>query len=115
MMISNIAAGTIAIRYNAQGPCLPIVTACATGTHSIGEAFRSIKHGYADAIIAGGTEASISPLSVAGFTNLTALTTVNDPARASIPFDKNRSGFVMGEERRRSGPGRTGIGPETRR
>ncbi|WP_373484038.1 beta-ketoacyl-ACP synthase II [Acetobacterium sp.] len=97
MMISNIAAGTIAIRYNAQGPCLPIVTACATGTHSIGEAFRSIKHGYADAIIAGGTEASISPLSVAGFTNLTALTTVNDPARASIPFDKNRSGFVMGE------------------
>ena len=97
MMISNIAAGTIAIRYNAQGPCLPIVTACATGTHSIGEAFRSIKHGYADAIIAGGTEASISPLSVAGFTNLTALTTVNDPARASSPFDKNRSGFVMGE------------------
>lgn len=97
MMISNIAAGTIAIRYNAQGPCLPIVTACATGTHSIGEAFRSIKHGYADAIIAGGTEASISPLSVAGFTNLTALTTVNDPARASIPFDKNRSGFVMSE------------------
>ena len=97
MMISNIAAGTIAIRYNAQGPCLPIVTACATGTHSIGEAFRSIKHGYADAIIAGGTEASISSLSVAGFTNLTALTTVNDPARASIPFDKNRSGFVMGE------------------
>jgi 3-oxoacyl-[acyl-carrier-protein] synthase II (EC 2.3.1.41) len=97
MMISNIAAGTIAIRYNAQGPCLPIVTACATGTHSIGEAFRSIKHGYADAIIAGGTEASISPLSVAGFTNLTALTTVNDPTRASIPFDKNRSGFVMGE------------------
>ncbi|MEL7659838.1 beta-ketoacyl-ACP synthase II [Acetobacterium wieringae] len=97
MMISNIAAGTIAIRYNAQGPCLPIVTACATGTHSIGEAFRSIKHGYADAIIAGGTEASISPLSVAGFTNLTALTTINDPARASIPFDKNRSGFVMSE------------------
>ncbi|MDK2942282.1 MAG: 3-oxoacyl-[acyl-carrier-protein] synthase [Acetobacterium sp.] len=97
MMISNIAAGTIAIRYNAQGPCLPIVTACATGTHSIGEAFRSIKHGYADAIIAGGTEASISPLTVAGFTNLTALTTVNDPTRASIPFDKNRSGFVMGE------------------
>ncbi|WP_414731963.1 beta-ketoacyl-ACP synthase II [Acetobacterium carbinolicum] len=97
MMISNIAAGTIAIRYNALGPCLPIVTACATGTHSIGEAFRSIKHGYADAIIAGGTEASISPLSVAGFTNLTALTTINDPTRASIPFDKNRSGFVMGE------------------
>ncbi|MBU4539888.1 MAG: beta-ketoacyl-ACP synthase II [Firmicutes bacterium] len=97
MMISNIAAGTVAIRYNAQGPCLPIITACATGTHSIGEAYRNIKHGYADAIIAGGTEASISPLSVAGFTNLTALTTVNDPTRASIPFDKNRSGFVMSE------------------
>lgn len=97
MMISNIAAGTIAIRYNAQGPCLPIITACATGTHSIGEAYRTIKHGYADAIIAGGTEASIAPLSVAGFTNLTALTTVNDPTCASIPFDKNRSGFVMGE------------------
>ncbi|AFA48695.1 beta-ketoacyl-ACP synthase II [Acetobacterium woodii] len=97
MMISNIAAGSIAIRYNAQGPCLPIVTACATGTHSIGEAYRNIKHGYADVIIAGGTEASISPLSVAGFTNLTALTTVNDPAQASIPFDQRRSGFVMGE------------------
>jgi 3-oxoacyl-[acyl-carrier-protein] synthase II len=97
MMISNIAAGSVAIRFNAQGPCLPIVTACATGTHSIGEAFRNIKHGYADAIIAGGTEGSISPLSVAGFTNLTALTTVNDPAQASIPFDKRRSGFVMAE------------------
>lgn len=97
MMISNIAAGSVAIRFNAQGPCLPIVTACATGTHSIGEAFRNIKHGYADVIIAGGTEGSISPLSVAGFTNLTALTTVNDPTQASIPFDKRRSGFVMAE------------------
>ncbi|MGL4606975.1 MAG: beta-ketoacyl-ACP synthase II [Eubacteriaceae bacterium] len=97
MMISNIATGSIAIRYNAQGPSLPVVTACATSTNAIGEAFRSIKHGYADAIIAGGTEASITPLSIAGFTNCMALTTVNDPSNASIPFDKRRSGFVMGE------------------
>jgi len=97
MMISNIAAGSIAIRYNAQGPCLPVVTACATSTNAIGEAYRAIKHGYADAIIAGGTEASITPLSIAGFTNCLALTTVNDPTQASIPFDKRRSGFVMGE------------------
>ena len=97
MMISNIAAGTIAIRYNAQGPCLPVVTACATSTNAIGEAYRAIKHGYADAIIAGGTEASITPLSIAGFTNCMALTTVSDPTQASIPFDKRRSGFVMGE------------------
>jgi len=97
MMISNIAAGNIAIRYNAQGPCLPVVTACATSTNAIGEAYRAIKHGYADAIIAGGTEASITPLSIAGFTNCMALTTVNDPTQASIPFDKRRSGFVMGE------------------
>ncbi|MBC3889830.1 beta-ketoacyl-ACP synthase II [Acetobacterium paludosum] len=97
MMISNIAAGSIAIRYNAQGPCLPVVTACATSTNAIGEAYRAIKHGYADAIIAGGTEASITPLAIAGFTNCMALTTVNDPTQASIPFDKRRSGFVMGE------------------
>lgn len=97
MMISNIAAGNVAIKFNAQGPCLPVVTACATGTHSIGEAFRAIKHGYADAIIAGGTEASISPLAVAGFTNCMALTTRTDPAQSSIPFDLRRDGFVMGE------------------
>lgn len=97
MLISNIAAGTIAIKHNAQGPCLPVVTACATSTNAIGEAYRAIKHGYADAIMAGGTEASITPLSIAGFTNCMALTTVNDPQNASIPFDKNRSGFVMGE------------------
>jgi 3-oxoacyl-[acyl-carrier-protein] synthase II len=97
MLISNIAAGSVAIEYNAQGPCLPIVTACATGTHSIGEAFRSIKDGYSDAIIAGGTEGSISPLSIAGFTNCMALTTSTDPKQASIPFDKRRNGFVMGE------------------
>ena len=97
MMISNIAAGQVAIRFNAKGPCLPIVTACATGTHSIGEAFRSIAHGYADVILAGGTEASILPLSVAGFTSSMALSTRNDPLDSSIPFDKRRDGFVMGE------------------
>jgi 3-oxoacyl-[acyl-carrier-protein] synthase II len=97
MLISNIAAGSIAIRNNAQGPCLPVVTACATATHSIGEAYRTILHGYADAIIAGGTEGSINRLSIAGFTNCMALTTESDPLQASIPFDKRRSGFVMGE------------------
>ncbi|MDF2557213.1 MAG: fabF [Bacillales bacterium] len=97
MIISNIAAGTIAIRYNAQGPCLPVVTACATSSNAIGEAFRTIKHGYADAIIAGGAEASINQLSVAGFTNIMALSTKNDPADTSIPFDKRRDGFVIGE------------------
>lgn len=97
MMISNIAAGQVAIRFDAKGPCLPIVTACATGTHSIGEAFRSIAHGYADVILAGGTEASILPLAVAGFTSSMALSTRNDPLDSSIPFDKRRDGFVMGE------------------
>ena len=97
MMISNIAAGQVAIRFNAKGPCLPIVTACATGTHSIGEAFRSIAHGYADVILAGGTEASILPLAMAGFTSSMALSTRNDPLDSSIPFDKRRDGFVMGE------------------
>ncbi|HEY5556999.1 beta-ketoacyl-ACP synthase II [Acetobacterium sp.] len=97
MMISNIAAGTVAIRFNAQGPCVSVTTACATGTNSIGEAYRVIKHGYADAIIAGGTEGSITPLAVAGFTNCMALTTTTDPSQACIPFDKRRNGFVMGE------------------
>ena len=97
MMISNIAAGNIAIRFNAKGSCLCAVTACATGTNAIGEAFRSIKHGYADAIITGGSEAAVMPLSMAGFTNMTALSTATDPALASLPFDKRRSGFVMGE------------------
>ena len=97
MMISNIAAGQVAIRFNAKGPCLPIVTACATGTHSIGEAFRSIAHGYADVILAGGTEASVLPLAMAGFTSSMALSTRNDPLDSSIPFDKRRDGFVMGE------------------
>lgn len=97
MMIANIAAGHIAIRYNAQGPCIPIVTACATGTNSIGEAYRTIKHGYADAIITGGSEAAITPIGLAGFTNCLALTTTEDITAASIPFDRRRSGFVMGE------------------
>lgn len=97
MMIANMASGNVAIRFNAQGPSLPVVTACATSTHAIGEAYRAIKHGYADAIIAGGTEATIVPLAVAGFTNCMALTTRNLPAEASIPFDKRRDGFVMGE------------------
>jgi 3-oxoacyl-[acyl-carrier-protein] synthase II len=97
MMISNIAAGTIAIRNNAQGPCLSVVTACATSTHSIGEAFHAIKYGLADAIITGGAEATINPLAVAGFTNCMALSTKNIPEESSIPFDKRRDGFVMGE------------------
>ncbi len=96
-MISNIAAGNIAIRNNACGPCLPVVTACATSTHAIGEAFRAIKHGYADAIIAGGTEAAIIPLAIAGFANAKALSKAEDPQYASLPFNKNRGGFVMAE------------------
>ena len=97
MMISNMAAGTIAIQYNAQGPCLPTVTACATSTHAVGEAYRAIAHGYADAVVAGGTEATITPLAVAGFTTCMALSLEQDPLKASLPFDARRAGFVMGE------------------
>ncbi|MBB2182264.1 beta-ketoacyl-ACP synthase II [Lachnospiraceae bacterium MD1] len=97
MIITNMAAGNIAIKYGARGVCTNIVTACATGGHCIGEAFRSIKHGYSDIILAGGTESSITPLAVAGFSSLTALSTSKDPKRASIPFDKERDGFVIGE------------------
>lgn len=96
-MISNIAAGNIAIRNNACGPCLPVSTACATSTHTIGEAYRAIKHGYADAIIAGGAEAVIMPLAIAGFANAKALSRVEDPLRASLPFNAGRGGFVLGE------------------
>ena len=96
-MISNIAAGNIAIRNNACGPCLPVVTACATSTHAIGEAFRAIKHGYADAVIAGGSEAAIIPLAIAGFANAKALSKAEDPKYASLPFNKNRGGFVISE------------------
>ena len=97
MLIANIAGGNIAIKFNAQGSCLPITTACATSNNEIGEAYRAIKHGYLDAIIAGGSEAAISPIGVAGFGNMTALTPCPDPAEACCPFDKRRSGFVMGE------------------
>ncbi|MEE0912879.1 MAG: beta-ketoacyl-ACP synthase II [Paludibacteraceae bacterium] len=97
MLISNIAAGNIAISHKAEGPCLPVVTACATSTHAIGEAYRAIKHGYADAIIAGGSEAAITPLAVGGFMNSKALSKSTDPLRASLPFDAERGGFVMGE------------------
>ena len=97
MIISNMAAGNIAIKFGAKGMCTNVVTACATGTNCIGEAFHAIKNGLADIMIAGGTEASITPLSIAGFTQLTALTKSDDPKRASIPFDAERSGFVMGE------------------
>lgn len=96
-MISNIAAGNVAIRFNACGPCLPVVTACATSTHAIGEAFRAIKYGHADAIIAGGTEAAIMPLAIVGFANAKALSRAEDPKYASLPFNKNRGGFVMAE------------------
>ena len=97
MMISNIAAGNIAIKYNCKGPSLPVVTACATSTNAIGEAFRAIRFGYADAIIAGGSEASINPLAMGGFANCKALTEAADPNEASLPFDARRGGFVMGE------------------
>lgn len=97
MMIGNIATGNVAIRFKAKGVSLSVMSACATGTHSIGEAFHAIKDGYADAIIAGGTEAVIAPLTIAGFQNMKALSTKEDPETASRPFDKNRDGFVMGE------------------
>ena len=96
-MISNIAAGNIAIRHNACGPCLPVVTACATSTHAIGEAYRAIKHGYADAVIAGGSEAAIIPLGIAGFANAKALSRAEDPKYSSLPFSADRGGFVMAE------------------
>lgn len=97
LMISNMAAGNVSIQFGLKGKCINVVTACATGTHSIGEAFRSIQYGEADVMVAGGAEASITPIGVAGFTALTALSTSEDPLRASIPFDAERNGFVMGE------------------
>ncbi len=97
MAISNMAAGNIAIQFGAQGPSACVVTACASGVNSIGEAFRQIKHGYADYFIAGGAEATVCKIGIAGFTSLTALSENNDITRASIPFDKERNGFVMGE------------------
>lgn len=97
MAIINLGAGNVAIKYGLKGPCTSAVTACATGTNNIGDAFRSIKHGYTDVILAGGAEAPITRLGVTGFNSMKALNTNNDPKRASIPFDKDRSGFVMGE------------------
>ena len=97
MAIANMAAGNIALRVGAKGICTAIVTACASGTNSIGEAFRNIKHGYSDVILAGGTEATICEMGIAGFAALTALSESTDPNRGSIPFDENRNGFVMGE------------------
>ena len=97
MMIINMASGTIAMRHHCEGPSLPVVTACATSTNAIGEAYRAIKHGYADAIVAGGSEAAVNPLSVGGFISCMALSFSEDKDRASLPFDKERGGFVMGE------------------
>ena len=97
MIIGNMAAGNIAIQYNAKGICTNVSTACATGTQCIGEAYRNIKHGYSDIILAGGAEASVTEFSVAGFMNLTALSKETNKDRASIPFDQERNGFVMGE------------------
>ncbi|MCH3965569.1 MAG: beta-ketoacyl-ACP synthase II [Clostridium sp.] len=97
MIIGNMAAGNIAIKYGTRGICTTVVTACATSTNCIGEAYRMIQNGLADVIIAGGAEASITPLSIAGFISLTALSKSTDPKRASIPFDRERNGFVMGE------------------
>ncbi|MBQ9167285.1 MAG: beta-ketoacyl-ACP synthase II [Oscillospiraceae bacterium] len=97
MMIANMAAGMIAIRYNCQGAALPAVTACASGSNAIGEALRAIRHGYADAVITGGAEASIVPVGIAGFINMKALSVAEDPDAASLPFDARRGGFVIGE------------------
>ena len=96
-MIGNIAAGNLAIRYGMRGECLNVVTACATGAHCIGTALRDIRHGYIDAALVGGTEESVSPICIAGFNNLSALTRAEDPAQASLPFDARRGGFVAGE------------------
>lgn len=96
-MITNMAAGNVSIATGARGKCTNVVTACASGTHCIGDAFRAIQYGDAEVMIAGGTESSVCPIGVAGFSSLTALTSSEDPLRASIPFDKERSGFVMGE------------------
>lgn len=97
LMICNMAAGNVSIQFGLKGKNINVVTACATGTNSIGEAFRTIQYGDAEVMIAGGTESSVTPIGIAGFTALTALTSSDDPTRCSIPFDKERSGFVMGE------------------
>ena len=97
MMIGNMASGMIAIRHDCRGSVMPAVTACASGSNAIGEAMRLIRHGYADAVITGGAESTITPIAVAGFVNMQALSTADNPDEASLPFDKRRGGFVMGE------------------
>lgn len=97
LMISNMAAGNVSIQFGLKGKSLNVVTACATGTNSIGEAFRTIQYGDADVMVAGGTESAVTPIGIAGFSSLTALSDCSDPTRCSIPFDKDRNGFVMGE------------------
>lgn len=96
-MITNMAAGNVAIHFGLKGKCINVVTACATGTHSIGEAYRAIQCSDADVMVAGGTEAAICPMGIGGFSALTALSVSTDPNRASLPFDRDRGGFVMGE------------------
>ena len=96
-MIGNMAAGNVAIRYKAEGECVPVITACATSTHSVGEAYRLIRHGYLDAVITGGSEASVTPIAIAGFTSCMALSEANEPLASSLPFDARRKGFVLGE------------------
>lgn len=97
MMIANMASAMVAMRFHCKGPAMPMVTACASGSSAIGEAYRLIRHGYADAMLAGGAEATVNPLAAAGFSNMQALSFAEDPLSASLPFDKRRSGFVMGE------------------
>ena len=97
MMIANMASSMIAMRFHCKGPALPMVTACASGSNAIGEAMRLIRHGYADAMVAGGAEATVNALAAAGFSNMQALSVAEDPAQASLPFDTRRTGFVMGE------------------
>ena len=96
-IIGNMAAGQVAIKFQANGPCIDVVTACATSTHAIGEAYRAIKHGYADAILSGGTDKAVIPIGVAGFANAKTLSKIEDPKKASLPFNANRDGFVMAE------------------
>ena len=107
MMISNMASGNIAIQYNAMGPCLPVVTACATSSHAIGESYRAIRFGYADAIIAGGSEAAINGLAVAGLRTAPLFLPGNIPNESSIPFDARRDGFVIGEGARNFNSGKS--------
>ena len=114
LMISNMAAGNVSIQFGLKGKSINVVTACATGTHSIGEAYRTIQFGDADVMVAGGTEASITPLGISGFAALTALSTNPDPTRCSVPFDKERSGLCYGRRFRRGSSGRTGTCQEER-